>query len=52
MNAKRSFVWLALATLAFALISCSEPKPQAHVSFVQPVDGATVGCTFKFVMAV
>ncbi len=52
MNAKRSFVWLALATLAFALISCSEPKPQAHVSFVQPVDGATVGRTFKVVMAV
>jgi len=52
MNAKRSLTGLMLATLAFALISCSEPKPEAHVSFVQPVDGATVGRTFKVVMAV
>jgi len=52
MNAKRSLTGLMLATLAFALISCTEPKPKAHVSFVQPVDGATVGRTFKVVMAV
>ncbi len=52
MNAKRSLTGLMLATLAFALVSCSEPKQEAHVSFVQPVDGATVGRTFKVVMAV
>jgi len=52
MNVKRSFTCLALVALASALISCSEPKPEAHVSFVQPVDGATVGREFKVVMAV
>jgi len=43
---------LALILLAGALISCSEPAPKAHVSFVQPVDGATVSRNFKVVMAV
>lgn len=43
---------LALALLAGALISCSEPAPQAHVSFIQPVNGATVKSPFKVVMAV
>jgi hypothetical protein len=52
MNLKRSFVYLAIVTFACALLSCSESKPQAHVSFVQPVDGATVGKKFKVVMAV
>ncbi len=52
MNVKRSLTGLMLTTLAFALISCSEPKQEAHVAFVQPVDGATVGRTFKVVMAV
>ncbi|MFQ5344523.1 MAG: DUF4399 domain-containing protein [Mariprofundus sp.] len=41
-----------MAMFAIGLISCSEPKPEAHVSFVQPKDGATVGRTFKVVMAV
>jgi len=52
MNLKLSIRCLAIAILAFGLISCSEPKPQAHVSIVQPADGATVGTTFKVVMAV
>jgi len=52
MTVKRSLSCLALIALTSALISCSEPKPQAHVSFVQPVDGATVGREFKVVMAV
>jgi len=52
MNLKRSFTCLALVALACAITACSESKPEAHVSFVQPVDGATVGRTFKVVMAV
>jgi len=52
MNLKLSTRCLAIAILGFGLISCSEPKPEAHVSFVQPTDGATVGTTFKVVMAV
>jgi hypothetical protein len=52
MNIKRSRSGLAVAAMALALISCSESKPEAHVSFLQPVDGATVGRTFKVVMAV
>jgi len=53
MTMKRSLAWLAITVCAFALISCSESETkQAHVSFVQPVDGATVGRTFKVVMAV
>jgi len=43
---------MAIAALGCALVSCSESKPQAHVSFVQPVDGATVSSPFKVVMAV
>jgi len=53
MNIKRSLGCLAITAFAFALISCSESEPKhAHVSFVQPVDGATVAGTFKVIMAV
>jgi len=52
MGLKLSIHCLAIAILTFGLISCSEPKPEAHVSIVQPADGATVGTTFKVVMAV
>lgn len=51
-NLKRSLNCLTFTALAFTLISCSEPKPQPHVSFVQPLDGATVTSPFKVVMAV
>lgn len=43
---------MALIALVFGLTACSEPKAPPHVSIVQPTDGATVGQTFKVVMAV
>ena len=52
MNLKRSIIALALAAMACTLAACSDPEPKTSVSFVQPVDGATVGRTFKVVMAV
>ncbi len=52
MHIKRSLISLALIALTSTLISCSEPKPQPHVSFVQPLDGATVSSPFKVVMSV
>jgi len=52
MNLKPSIGGLVIAVLAFSLMSCSEPKTEPHVSFVQPKDGAVVGTTFKVKMAV
>jgi len=51
MNVKRTIARLVLAAATCALISCGEEKG-ASVSFVQPVDGATVERSFKVVMAV
>jgi len=52
LNKKQSLNCLLLTAMAFTLISCSEPKPQPHVSFVQPLDGATVTSPFKVVMSI
>jgi len=52
MTLKRFFGQLLFAGVAAGLMACSADKPEPHVAFVQPVDGATVGRTFKVVMAV
>lgn len=52
MSIQGSMGRVALMALIFSLTACSEPKAPPHVSIVQPADGATVGQTFKVVMAV
>jgi len=51
MTRKQKMIRLCCAAAVSALVGCSA-APEPHVSIVQPVDGATVGTTFKVVMAV